>query len=131
MKNKLVLLIIIFASLFACGNLFSQVTKTIKVTNTSGFPVMAVRYSLTGTFDWGFELNVNGRVNNNTSFEFSRKIDTTICLYDFKFTDEAGKDYIMEKVDLCKSTAVSLTVPEEKSEAPKDETKPDMKTEEK
>jgi NhaP-type Na+/H+ and K+/H+ antiporter len=128
MKNKQALLIFILAALFLSGSLLSQSSKKFKVTNNTGFPVKSVQVALAGTFEWGFQVNTIDRINNNTSFEFARSVDPKMCAYDIRYTDEAGVEYIMEKVDLCATATILLVVPEVKSETPKDDTQPKDET---
>ncbi len=128
MKNKPALFIFILAAFFAGSSLLSQSSKTFKVTNNAGFPVKSVQVALAGTFEWGFQVNAIDRINNNTSFEFARKIDPAMCSYDIRYTDETGTEYIMEKVDLCKTATILLVLPEVKTEAPKDDTQPKDET---
>ena len=126
MLQKLFLGFFIFGYLFLVNQTESQVRYTYKATNKTGLALTSVRFAKTETFQWGFELNIADKILNNATFEFQRKVDTTGCLYDFKLIDDSGKEYILEKVDLCGSTDIIITLPEEKENKPD----PEIKTEE-
>jgi hypothetical protein len=114
MKLDIFLTVLILSLLIIIANADAQPSKTFKVINKSGIAVTSVRLSSNDTYTWGLSLTTMDKVPNDKSFDFVQKIDTARCIYDFKFTGDDGKDYIIENVDLCTTKEIVLAIPEEK-----------------
>ncbi|MBN8586427.1 MAG: hypothetical protein J0M37_15155 [Ignavibacteria bacterium] len=84
-----------------------------KVTNNSGMILKGVRVSPNDANNWGFNLNISGKVGINQSFEFTQKVDSTNCIYDIRYRGEDDKYYYMQDVDLCNSKTIILLPPTE------------------
>jgi hypothetical protein len=121
MKQHTLLAIVTFSLFFFAANLSAQTSKTFKVINKSGLAVTSVRLASNDTYSWGLSLNIMDKVPNDKSFDFVQKIDTGRCIYDFKFTTDDKKDYIIENVDLCTAKEIILAIPEEKPPGEKKE----------
>ncbi|HEY3251513.1 MAG TPA: hypothetical protein VGK25_10390 [Ignavibacteria bacterium] len=126
MKLSVFLAVLVLSLLIIIANAGAQTSKTFKVTNKSGMAVTSVRLASNDTYTWGLSLTTMDKVPIDKSFDFVQKIDTARCIYDFKFTGDDGKDYIIENVDLCSTKEIVLAIPEEK-----DKTIEDKKGEEK
>lgn len=114
MKLNIFLTVLVFSILIIVANASAQQSRTFKVINKSGIAVTSVRLASNDTYEWGLSLTTMDKVLNDKSFDFVQKIDTARCVYDFKFTGEDGKDYIIENVNLCSSKEIILAIPEEK-----------------
>jgi len=113
---KLVLFLAISFILFFNISAFSQTDRKVKITNKSGEVVTSVRLSSNDQYNWSLSVNTMDKVANNQSFDFVWRInDTSKCIYDLKFTIEAGTDYIIEDIKLCdKNPLIELLKPEQK-----------------
>ena len=90
----------------------AQQTQTYSVSNQTGLTITAVTISPVDANKWSTNLYSKEKLMNNESFEFKQAVDQANCLYDIKFNTEDGKEQIIRSVDLCKSTSISLAVPE-------------------
>ncbi len=113
---KRVLFLVISSILFLSISTYSQIDKKIKVTNKSGQIVTSVRLSSNNEYNWSLAVNTMEKVPINQSFDFTWRVaDTSKCIYDLKFTTDAGTDYIMEDLMLCdKTSVIELMIPEVK-----------------
>ncbi|HJY64588.1 MAG TPA: hypothetical protein VJ455_10565 [Ignavibacteria bacterium] len=113
---KRVLFLVISSILFLSISSYSQIDKKVKITNKSGQIVTSVRLSSNNEYSWSLSVNTMEKVPIDQSFNFTWRVaDTAKCIYDLKFTTDAGTDYIMEDLMLCeKSPIIELMIPEMK-----------------
>lgn len=116
MKLKLSLVVFALVFFFLNSSVNAQIERSIRLTNKTGIALTSVRISTHDSYRWGMDLNPMSTFPINSSIDFRSKFDTNLCAYDIKFEDGAGKEYVMQSVNLCKETNVQLMIPEEKSE---------------
>ncbi len=113
MKQGFVISVVVVLFLLI-SSAYSQVSKTFKFNNKTGVTITSLRVASNDTYDWSLPLNTQEKVMNNQSFNFTMKIDTARCIYDFKFTTDDGTDYILEDITLCAKADIDLVIPEKK-----------------
>lgn len=113
MKRSILLTAALTLFLFI-SSAYSQVSKTYKANNKTGATITSLRVSSNDVYDWSLPLNTQEKVMNSQTFNFTMKIDTARCIYDFKFTTDDGTDYILEDISLCAKTDIDIMMPEKK-----------------
>lgn len=86
-------------------------TQTYTVTNSSGMVITGVSISPNDANLYGLDLNTTGSLALDKSFEFTRPVDKSSCVYDVRYMGEDGKYYYVQDVDLCNSTTLTLPKP--------------------
>lgn len=105
MKNFIVVLITLVSLSITA---FGQDDREYLVTNGTGITVVDVTASPSGRNMWGNNLITKSMTADGDDVIFSIPVTTTDCVWDFKFHDENGAEYVMEKVNLCNTTTFIL-----------------------
>ena len=102
-----------FALLALClfTNFSNAQSTTYSVTNSSGLVITGVSISPNDANTWGSNLNTTGNIAVDKSFEFTQPLDRANCVYDVRYQAEDGTYYYVQDVNLCTSTAITLTNP--------------------
>lgn len=111
MKFSFVFAVVIAVLMFLNSDSYSQVEKTVRIKNMTGSPISSVRISPNDQYIWSLPLNTTEKVADNAYFEYKRKIDTSNCIYDFKFDAEDGTEYILENLNLCETDEIHMIIP--------------------
>jgi hypothetical protein len=77
-----------------------------KLVNKSGVYVSSLQFSATGINSWN-SIGVN--LSNDQVLTLSFDTPSENCIYNLKFTDNTGKEYEMDAVDLCGMTEIILS----------------------
>jgi len=82
--------------------------QTYTVTNKTGTGVSNVSISTNDAATWILLNTPSLKIANEESFEFKQDIDKNNCIYDVMFTGDNGIAYIMQDIDLCASSSITL-----------------------
>jgi hypothetical protein len=74
--------------------------------NKSGISVSSVQFSEASSNSWN-SIGVNLSDGQKLTLTFDTPSEN--CVYNLKFTDNTGKEYIMDAVDLCGQTEIILS----------------------
>jgi hypothetical protein len=110
MKHFIFAAVVLTALCLFTSSTNSQQTYT--VTNSSGMVITGVSLSPRGADTWGSNVNTTGSIMSDQSFQFVHTTDKSNCLYDIRYSSEDGTFYYVRDVDLCNTTTVSLTRPD-------------------
>src|SRR5688572_2904536 len=84
-----------------------SVTGNYSIINKSGVNVTGVTIIPTGN-DAGNSVNFSSSISKDQSISVDFTANTENCSYDVKFTDDQGREYVMNGIDLCSSTELVL-----------------------
>jgi hypothetical protein len=108
MKQIIFAAVVLMGLSIFCTKLNAQTTKYI-LTNSSGQTVTAVYVEPAGTTTWTSNVyTVKDPLLNNATYEFTRTVDPSNCVYDIKYSDVNGNEYYSRNVNLRTTTAISL-----------------------
>ncbi|HEY3251514.1 MAG TPA: hypothetical protein VGK25_10395 [Ignavibacteria bacterium] len=106
---------------FFSNSAHAQLSQTFTVFNKTGIKLFSVYIYPSGANSMGFNMLAKERMLNNESFNFIQNIDKSNCLYDVKYFDERGKEYLIKNLDLCTTTLIALSTVDDTKKANKRE----------
>lgn len=77
------------------------------IVNKSGLNVVSISYCKSGD-NFSNSTTVSGSIAKDQNTTVDLSINTEVCSYDIKFTDDKGVEYVMSGVDLCTSKTIVL-----------------------
>ncbi|RPI16774.1 MAG: hypothetical protein EHM58_11210 [Ignavibacteriae bacterium] len=86
----------------------AQDTREYLVTNGTGMTIVDVYASPTTRNMWGNNLISQNITSESDAVRLSIPVSMTECMWDIRFHDDKGTEYIMSNVDLCNSTSFIL-----------------------
>ena len=111
MKN--VLKTFLIAMLFVNASVFAQ-ELTFNMTNSTGVDLLYIQVSDSDTESWGEDIIPGDVFLDGDTFEVTLPVDEdTICLHDLKVTDFEENYVVLEGVDLCEISDITLVYDED------------------
>jgi hypothetical protein len=108
--KKIIFPAIVLAALCLFNAGITAQTQTYTVTNSSGMVITGLSLSPNDLNTWGENMNTTGgSIAADKSFQFTRPVDRSNCIYDVRYQVEDGTYYYVQNVDLCTSTNVMLS----------------------
>lgn len=109
MKKILIGAILIIALMMLYTTAYSQINKSIVVTNKTGVPVTAVYISENGANTYGSNVSTQKVLAEGESFTLMLPVESTACLYDIKYFTSDSKTFYMVYFNFCTASRMTLT----------------------
>lgn len=84
--------------------------QNFQMVNNTGMVLLDVFISPNDSEDWGSDVIPKDVIQNGETFDFTfTDVSPDKCIWDIKFTAENGTEYIMQDINLCKTSVITLT----------------------
>ncbi len=109
MKKVIIGAILLIALMLLYTTAYSQINKSIVITNKTGVQVTAVYISENGANAYGANVSTKKVLADDESFTLMLPVESTACLYDIKYVTNDSKTYYMVYFNFCTTSRITLT----------------------